>query len=83
MQEWLINLSTNHTIWVYIFIVFFAFAEGPFLSMVFGVIIKLGYFSVLPVYIALMAGDILGDTFWYYIGFFYGHRFIGRFGKYC
>ena len=82
MQEWLISLSTTHAIWVYVFIVFFAFAEGPFLSMVFGVIIKLGYFSVLPVYVALMLGDLMGDSFWYYIGYFYGHRFIIRFGKY-
>jgi len=82
MQEWLINLSTNHIILVYIFIVLFACAEGPFLSMIFGVLIKLGYFSLIPVYLALMAGDLLGDTFWYYLGFFYGHRFIKRFGKY-
>lgn len=50
--------------------------------MAFGVIIKLGYFGFLPVYAALMAGDVLGDTFWYYVGYFYGHKFIIRFGKY-
>jgi len=82
MQDWLISLSTNHIIWVYIFIILLACAEGPFLSMIFGVLIKLGYFSFLPVYIALMVGDLLGDVFWYYLGFFYGHRFIIRFGKY-
>jgi len=82
MQEWLINLSANHTILVYVFIVAFSFADGPFLSLVFGVLIKLGYFSLLPVYIALMVGDLLGDTFWYYVGFFFGHRFIRKFGKY-
>ena len=82
MQEWLINLSTNHTALVYIFIVLFAFAEGPFLSMVFGVVIRMGYFSIFPVYLALMAGDLIGDVFWYYIGFFYGYGFIRRFGKY-
>lgn len=82
MQEWLIGLSINHTIWVYVFMVLFACAEGPVLSMIFGVLIKLGYFSFLPVYIAIMAGDLLGDTFWYYLGFFYGHHFIKKFGKY-
>jgi len=78
----LINLSTNHTVWVYVFIVFFAFAEGPFLSMVFGVIVRLGYFSVMPIYLALMVGDLMGDTFWYYVGYFFGHGFIHKFGKY-
>lgn len=82
MQEWLISLSIHHSIWVYIFIVFFAFAEGPFLSMIFGALIKFGYFGFLPVYSALMIGDLMGDIFWYYIGDFYGHSFIRKFGKY-
>jgi len=81
-QGWLISLSTHYTVWVYIFIVLFAFAEGPFLSMVFGVIIRLGYFGIVPVYLALMAGDLIGDVFWYYLGHFYGHSFIRKFGKY-
>lgn len=82
MQEWLINMSVNHTVWVYIFVVFFAFAEGPFLSMIFGVLIKLSYFSFTPIYLALMLGDLIGDIFWYGIGYYYGYRFIKRFGKY-
>jgi membrane protein DedA with SNARE-associated domain len=82
MQEWLISLSINHTVWVYVFIVFFAFAEGPILSMVFGIIIKLGYFDFMSVYVALMVGDLIGDIFWYCIGFYYGHSFIKKFGKY-
>ncbi len=82
MEQWLINLSIDQTIWVYIFIAFLAFAEGPFISLIFGVIVKLGYFGFLPIYTALMIGDLLGDVFWYYVGFFYGHKFIRRFGKY-
>ncbi len=82
MEASLISLSINHIVLVYIFIVLFAFAEGPFLSLISGVLIKLSYFSFVPVYIALMAGDLIGDTFWYYVGFFYGHGFIKKFGKY-
>ncbi len=82
MQDWLIHLSTNHSVWVYIFIIFFAFAEGPFLSLIFGVLIQLDYFHFLPIYAALMIGDLIGDIVWYYIGFLYGNRFIRRFGKY-
>lgn len=82
MQNWLIHLSTNHTILVYVFITLFAFAEGPFLSLIFGVLIQLDYFRFLPVYAALMIGDLIGDVVWYYIGFLYGSRFIKRFGKY-
>ena len=82
MQEWLINLSTNHAMWVYVFIAFFAFAEGPYLSIILGIFIRLNYFSLVPVYFALMIGDLIGDVFWYYIGYFYGHGFIRKFGKY-
>jgi len=82
MQEWLINLGTDHAYWVYAFIIVLACAEGPMLSMIFGVILKLGYFSFIPIMLSLMIGDLIGDVVWYYIGYRFGHRFIGRFGKY-
>lgn len=82
MQEWLINLSTHHAAWVYVVIIFLACAEGPILSMIFGVLIKLGYFPLVPVYAALMFGDLLGDSAWYLVGRKWGHGFIKRFGKY-
>lgn len=82
MQEWLIQLSQNHSYIVYAIIIILACAEGPILSMIFGVLIKLGYFGFIPVYIALMLGDVIGDSGWYYVGRRYGHGFIKRFGKY-
>ena len=82
MQEWLTNLSVNHVYLVYLVIILFACAEGPILSMIFGVLIKLNLFHFWPVYTALMLGDVLGDSAWYYVGRRYGHRFIARFGKY-
>lgn len=63
-------------------IVVLACVEGPVLSMIFGVLIKLNLFSFIPVYTALMAGDLLGDSIWYYIGYRWGHRFILKYGKY-
>jgi len=82
MLHFLINLASEHAYWVYLLIIVLACAEGPILSMIFGVVIKLGYFSFLPVYAALMIGDLIGDVIWYYIGYHFGHRFIRRFGKY-
>ncbi len=81
-QEWLINLSTHHVYWVYAVIIILACAEGPFLSMIFGILIKLDFFNFLPVYASLMIGDLLGDIAWYFIGRRWGHSFIKRFGKY-
>jgi len=50
--------------------------------MILGVLIKLSYFELLPIFVVLMIGDLLGDVGWYYIGKYYGHRFVKRYGKY-
>jgi membrane protein DedA with SNARE-associated domain len=82
MQQWLIGMAAVHYVWVYALIILIACAEGPVFSMLFGVVIHLGYFSFWPVYASLMAGDLLGDVIWYEIGRHAGHRFIARFGRY-
>jgi len=82
MQEYFIQLATHHTYIVYTVVIISAFIEGPVLSMIFGILIKLGYFGFWPIYTALMLGDLLGDTFWYYIGRYFGYSFVKRFGKY-
>jgi membrane-associated protein len=82
MQEWLIQFVTHHEYLVYIVLVVFACIEGPILSVLCGILIRLGYFHFFPIYIALMVGDLLGDVFWYQIGGHFGRRLLGRFGKY-
>lgn len=82
MEQFFINLSTHYTVWVYALIILTACIEGPVLSMIFGVLIKLGYFPLIPVYIALMLGDLFGDSILYIVGHYYGHSFIRKFGKY-
>jgi len=82
MQEFLIQLFVHHSYAVYGFIVITASAEGPILSIIGGILLKMGYFSLFPLYGALMFGDLIGDTVWYSIGFYFGHGFVSRFGKY-
>lgn len=82
MQEFLIKLSTDHIFFVYLFALIFASVEGPILSIIFGVLIKLGYFSFAPVYAILILGDMLGDTTWYGIGRYYGYSFVRKYGKF-
>lgn len=81
MQQWLIQFGMHHQYLVYIPVVLAAVLEGPLLSMVFGLLLRLGYFSFIPVYAALMLGDLIGDVAWYYIGYHYGRSAIRRFGK--
>ncbi len=79
--QWLVNIATNHEVLVYGLIIVLACAEGPILSLLFGVLIHQGLFPLIPVYAALMVGDLIGDVVWYYIGYHFGHRFVRRFGK--
>lgn len=82
MQESLIQLVNQHPYVVYGIIVIVSFIEGPVLAMLCGLLVRLGDISLIPVYAALMVGDLIGDIFWYYVGYFWGHRFIKRFGKF-
>ena len=82
MEQLLIGFIQNHNYWTYAIIAIASFAEGPILAMLCGVLYKLGLVPFTPIYIALMAGDLLGDSFWYTIGYHFGYPFIKRFGKY-
>jgi membrane protein DedA with SNARE-associated domain len=47
-----------------------------------GFLWRLGTFDLIPLYFALMSGDLLADIGWYLVGFYWGHPFIKRFGKF-
>lgn len=82
LQHAILYLVTNYPVLVYGVLVISSYLEGPILALLCGVFYRLGYFYIVPVYFALMAGDLIGDCFWYYIGYRFGHRFVHRFGKY-
>ncbi|MES2216078.1 MAG: DedA family protein [Patescibacteria group bacterium] len=82
MEQWLIHLIQTHAVLVYGVIILISFVEGPILAVFCGILVHVGDIPLVPIYIALMVGDLIGDVVWYSIGYFYGHRFIRRFGKY-
>ncbi len=55
---------------------------GPSVSLVSGFFVRLGDLEIIPAYIALMAGELIGDVLWYWIGYRYGERFLKRFGRF-
>ncbi|MFA6278503.1 MAG: DedA family protein [Candidatus Paceibacterota bacterium] len=63
-------------------LVVLSFFEGPYMMMMSGFLIKLGVLTIIPTYIALSIGDLLADTVWYYVGYFFGNKFVHRFGKF-
>ena len=82
IARWILTFEATHEYLVYTMIVVVACVEGPWLSIILGFLIRLGDFSVFPVYISLMLGDLIGDAVWYYIGRRYGDRFVAKYGKY-
>jgi membrane protein DedA with SNARE-associated domain len=66
----------------YILIIPITIIEGPIVMILCGFLLHLGVFDIIPLYIALTAGDLLGDIIWYCIGRFWGIPFIKRFGKF-
>ncbi|MES2225386.1 MAG: DedA family protein [Patescibacteria group bacterium] len=66
----------------YGFVLIAAIIEGPIMFFLCGFLVRLGVLSLIPAFISLMAGDLIGDTLWYLVGYRYGRRFIHRFGKY-
>jgi membrane protein DedA with SNARE-associated domain len=56
--------------------------EGPIVMMASGFLLHFGAFSLLPLYIALMSGDLVADMFWYFVGARFAGPFMLRFGKF-
>jgi membrane-associated protein len=57
-----------------------AYFEGTVVMLTGGVLLKLGEVQVLPLYVALLLGDVLSDIMWYFIGYFGARRFMMRWG---
>lgn len=82
LQDWLAHIVVQYPVLVYGIIVLTSYIEGPILSLLCGIFYRLGIIEIIPAYFALMAGDLLGDTFWYWMGRLFGPRFVRRFGRY-
>ncbi|MDR3558081.1 MAG: DedA family protein [Candidatus Pacebacteria bacterium] len=82
MEQWLIEMIHVHNYTFYGIVAVASFAEGPILAMLCGVLYKLGLVPFTPIYLALMIGDLFGDTFWYWVGYYFGHPFVKRYGKF-
>jgi membrane protein DedA with SNARE-associated domain len=66
----------------YILMLPLAVIEGPILSMIAGFFIHTGQLALIPTFLVLVLGDLMGDTLWYWLGRHYGHSFVSKYGKY-
>ena len=56
--------------------------EGPIVMLGSGFLFRLGQFDLLPMYLALVAGDFVADIGWYALGYHGAGPIINRYGKY-
>jgi membrane protein DedA with SNARE-associated domain len=56
--------------------------EGPILMIASGFLILTGFFNLVPAFLVILAGDLVGDIIWYYIGYFFAEPFLIKFGKF-
>lgn len=82
MQIWLEHMTITAPFLVYGVVLLLTIVEGPIVSIICGLLYKLGFFSFILIFVALILGDLVGDGIWYFVGRHYGMSFINRFGKY-
>ncbi len=57
-----------------------AIAEGPIISIIGGFLASIGQLNLWIAYAVLVAGDVIGDTLYYWIGHKSGKHLVPRFG---
>jgi membrane protein DedA with SNARE-associated domain len=85
MQElpsFLIQILAASPLLTYSALVLFAAFEGPVLFIVCGFLINQEALAVVPTFLALMLGDLIGDTFWYVVGYFFAGKALRKHGKF-
>lgn len=53
----------------YLIVIPIAILEGPIISVICGFLTTLGVFNPLLIFLIMIAGDIIGDAIYYYIGY--------------
>ncbi|HWC57552.1 MAG TPA: VTT domain-containing protein [Candidatus Paceibacterota bacterium] len=77
----IISFSAIHPLLVYGLICILGLLEGPFLAIITGSLLRLGFLSFIPLYISLMSGDLIGDCLWYGVGYLYGSTALRKIAK--
>jgi membrane protein DedA with SNARE-associated domain len=54
----------------------------PLVGMVAGLLARLGLMELWVVYVVLVTVALAGDIMWYWVGYHWGERFVGRFGRF-
>ncbi len=56
--------------------------EGPIVTVISSFLASLGYFNVVIIFAIVVSADLVGDTLWYFVGYFGRKHFIERYGHF-
>jgi len=56
--------------------------EGPFVMIASGFLLHLKVFSITPLFLSLVLGDLIADVGWYYVGYFILEPFLRKHGHF-
>jgi membrane protein DedA with SNARE-associated domain len=56
--------------------------EGPILMIASGFLYRTGFFAIVPLFIAILIGDLVGDVIWYVAGRYFAHPILSKKGKF-
>ena len=56
--------------------------EGPIIMVACGFFLRFGVFDLIPLFLVLLAGDLVADIGWYYIGYYFAEPLIHKHGKF-
>jgi len=65
----------------YILVFILSIIEGPAISILGGLLVRLNYFSFWSLYLVLMAGDLIADMCWYALGYHGARPLVIKYGK--
>lgn len=78
-----LNLALNVAFeYRYALLILGTIIEGPVVMVASGFLLRLGLFSLVPMFIALAIGDLIADTVWYLIGMRFLRPFLKRRGHF-
>lgn len=75
------ELTQQLQLWGYPVMLLLMIAEGPVTTIVAAFLASMGFFEWHVVYILSILGDVLGDTFWYSVGYFGGRPALKKLRK--
>lgn len=56
--------------------------EGPILMIASGFLYRAGFFELVPLFIAILIGDLIGDILWYVVGRYFAGPILSKRGKF-